>query len=66
MRREFAGVVQGVSDNRRFLVIFKDWYENNMTSNQITILIVESGPMNEEAEVTTISVIPDETIGLYK
>ena len=31
MRKDFTGVVQGVSGRRRFLVRFQNWCENNMS-----------------------------------
>ena len=34
-------VVQGVSGSRRFLVRFQNGCENNLSSNQLTVVIVE-------------------------
>ena len=44
MRTELAGVVQGISGKNRFLVRFQDGCENNLSSNQLTIIIVEKSP----------------------
>ena len=44
MRKELTGVVQGVSDEKRSLVRFHDLCENNLSSNQLNILIVEKIP----------------------
>ena len=41
MRKELNGVVQGVSGRRKFFVIFQNRCENNLSSNQLTAVIVE-------------------------
>ena len=61
MSEKLTGVVQGVSGKKRFLVRFQDGCENDMTSNQLTILIVENSPVEKELEVPTITEIPDDT-----
>ena len=66
LSKEFTGVVQRVSGERRFLVIFKYRCEKGMASNQLTVVKLEKTPMNEEAEVPMISVIPDESVNLEK
>ena len=38
----------------------------SMTSNNFTIMTVDSSPMVEESQVTTISAIPDDTVDLEK
>ena len=38
MRKDFTGVVQGVSGRRRFLVRFHNGCENNLPSNKLTIV----------------------------
>ena len=43
---------------------FQDICEKDLTSNQLTIVTLEKIPMNEEPEVPTISVVPDETVNL--
>ena len=55
MRKELTGVVQGVSGRRRFLLRFKDRYENNQSSNQLTVVIVEKIPEEKEPEFSGIS-----------
>ena len=47
LRKEFTGVVQGVSGKKRFLAIFKGRCENDITWNQFTIMKVEKTPMEE-------------------
>ena len=47
LRKEFTGVVQGVSGKKRFLAIFKGRCENDITWNQLTIMKVEKTPMEE-------------------
>ena len=44
MRKELAGLVQGVLRKKRFLVRFQYGCENNLSSNQLTIVIVEKIP----------------------
>ena len=53
-----------VSGNRRFLVDFKDRFEKDMNSNQITIMKVDGSTVEEEAEVPTIYTEPEETFDL--
>ena len=62
MRKELTGVVQCVSGRRRFLVIFKNWCKNNISSNQLTVVIVENIPVKEEPEVSTITEIPKDQV----
>ena len=40
-REEFTGVVQGVLGRRRLLTRFKNRCEKNLSSNQLTVVIVE-------------------------
>ena len=42
MRKELTGVVQGVSGRRKVLVRFQNGCENNLSLNQITVVIVEN------------------------
>ena len=44
MRKELTGVVKGVSGRRRFLVMFKNGCKNNLSLNQLTVVIVEKIP----------------------
>ena len=62
MRKYFTGVFQGVSGNKRFLVRFQYGCKNHIKSNQLTIVIVEKIPVEEEPKVTTIPDIPDDTV----
>ena len=64
IRKELNGVVKGISGKMRFLVRFQYGCEKDLTSNQITIMVVEKIPVTEETELHMISVIPDETIYL--
>ena len=54
MRKYFTGVVQGV------LGRFHNGCEKNLSSNQLTVVIVEKIPMEEEPEVSTIPEIPED------
>ena len=40
MRKELTGLVQGVSGRRRFLVRFQNGCKNNISSYQLTVVIV--------------------------
>ena len=66
MRKDLTGVVQGISGRRRFLVRFHNWCKNNMSSNQLTVVILEKIPVEEEPEVSTIPEIPEEQVELQK
>ena len=52
-------VFQVLSGKKSFLVRFQDGYEKDLTSNQLTVVIVEKSPLEEEPEVPTINEIPD-------
>ena len=60
MIKYLTGVVQGVSDRRRFLVRFQNGCEKNLSSNQLTAVIVEKILVEEEPEVSTIPEIPED------
>ena len=64
LRKEFTDVVQPFSGKMSLLVGFQDGYDNGMTLNQLIVVTVENTPTNEEAKVTTIYVIPGESIDL--
>ena len=53
-RKELTDVVQGISGRRRLLVRFKNGCKNNLSSNQLTVVIVEKIPVEEEPEVSMI------------
>ena len=59
-RKEMTGVVQGVSGRKMLLVNFTDVFENYLRPNQLTIMIVEKIPVEEEPEVPTIPEIPED------
>ena len=62
MRKELTGVVQGVSGRRRFFVRFHNGCENNMSSNQLTVVIVEKTPKEKELKVSEIAKILEEQV----
>ena len=62
MRKELNGVVQGVLGRRRFLVRFHHGCKNNMSSNKLTVVILEKIPVEEEPEVSTIPEIPEDQV----
>ena len=66
MRKELTGVVQGFSGKKRFLVRFQDGCKNNMSSNQLTIVIVENIPEEKEPYGCIITDIPEEQVKLEK
>ena len=41
MRKELTGVVLGVSGRRRLLVRFHNGFENNLSLNQLIVVIIE-------------------------
>ena len=66
MRNELTGVVQGISGKKRFLVRFQDGCKNYLTSNQITIMIVEKSPVEKEPGMPTNPDIHEEKVTSYK
>ena len=58
MRKELNCVVKGVSGGRRFLARFQNWCKKNLSSNQLTVVIVVNIPVEEEPKVSTIPEIP--------
>ena len=62
MMRDLTGVVQGVLGKKRFLVRFQDGFENNLSSNQLNIVIVEKIPEDKEPEVSEVAEIPEEKV----
>ena len=57
-------MVQGVSSNKRFLVRFQNGCEKYLALNQLTTMVVEKSPVEEEPEVPTIPEIAEEKITL--
>ena len=66
MGKELTGGVQGVSQRRGFLVRFQNGCKNNMSSKQLTVVIVENILVEEEPEVSTIPEIPEDQVELEK
>ena len=66
MRKEFTGVVQGVSGRRRFLVRFQNGCKKNLSSNQLTVVIADKILVEEEPEVSTIPEIPEDNVEKQK
>ena len=65
-RKDFTGVVKGVLDKNRLLLMFQYGCENNMPSNRFTIVIVYKIPEEKEPEVSAIPEIPKEQVELDK
>ena len=61
-----GGMVKGISGKNRFFVGFQRGCENNMFSNQLTILIVEKILEEKEPEVFAIPEIPEDQVELDK
>ena len=55
-------MVQGVSWRRRFLVRFQNGCEKNVSSDQLTVVIVEKILVGEEPEISTISEIHENQV----
>ena len=66
MRKEFTGVVQGVSGRRRFLVRFQNGCEKNLSSNQLTVVTAHEILVEEAPEVSTIPEIPEDNAESHK
>ena len=58
MKKELTGVVQGISGRRKFLARFQNGCKNKLSSNQLTVVILEKIPVEEEPEVSKIPEIP--------
>ena len=63
-RKDLNGMVKVVSGRRRFLVRFQNGCKNILSTNQLTVVIVEKIPEEKEPEVSKISEIPEEQIKL--
>ena len=59
-------MVQGISGKKKFLVSFQDGCKKYLTSNQLTIVVVEKILAEEEPKVTTITDLPEEKVTLEK
>ena len=59
-------MVQGIYGKKNFLVMYQYGCENNMSSNQLTIVIVEKIPEEKEPEVFATPDIPEEQVKLEK
>ena len=55
-------MVQGVSGRRRLLVRFQNGCKNNLSSNQLTVVIMDNIPVEDEPEVSTIPEIPEDQV----
>ena len=62
MSKDLTGVVQGFSGRRRFLVSFQNGCGNNLSSDQLTVVIVDKLPVEEEPLVSTIPEIPEDQV----
>ena len=66
MGNQLTGVLQGLSGEKRFLVRFQDGCKENMSPNQLTIVIVEKILVEKEPEVPTIPDITEKQVTLEK
>ena len=55
-------MVQGVSGRRRFLVRFQNGCKKNLSLNQLTVVIMDKIPVEDEPEVSTIPEIPEDQV----
>ena len=62
MRKELTGVVQAISGKRKFLVRFHDGCENNLSSNQLTVVEAHEILVEEAPLVSTIPEIPEDIV----
>ena len=61
-----TGLVQGFLGRSIFLMRFQNGCENNLSLNQLTVVIVEKIPEEREPEVSEIAEIPEEQVELDK
>ena len=66
IRKELAGVVQGVSGRRRLLVRFQNGCEKNLYSNQLTVVTAHEILVEDAPEVSTIPEIPEDNVEIHK
>ena len=59
-------MVQGVLGRRILLVWFHNGCKKNLSSNQLTVVIVENIPEEKEPEVSKMAEIPEEQVELEK
>ena len=59
-------VVQGVSRRRRFFMRFQNGCKKNISSNKLTVVIVEKILEEKEPEFSEIAEIPEEQVELEK
>ena len=60
--KELNGMVLGVSGRRRFLVRFQNECKKNLSLNQLTAVLIEKIPVEEEPEISTISEIHENQV----
>ena len=61
-----TGVVQAILGKRRFLVRFHDGCENNLSSNQLTVVAAHEILVEEAPLVSTIPEIPEYIVESHK
>ena len=61
-RKEFTAVVQGVSCEKRLLMIFQYGFEKDLTLNQLDVMTVEKRLVEEEPKVSRITEKPYDTV----
>ena len=66
MRKELTGVVQGVSERRRFMERFQNGCENNLSSNQLTVVTAHEILVEEAPKVSIIPEIPEDNVKSHK
>ena len=66
LRKEMTGVMQAVFGKRKYLVRFQNRLEKDISSNQLTIVVVRS-EVEEEIEVREVEMIHEvrEELGCY-
>ena len=62
MRKELTDVVKGVPGSRGLLVRFQNGCKNNLSLNQLTFVVVDKIPVEEEPLVSTIPEIPEDEV----
>ena len=66
MRKNLTVVVQGILRRRRFFLRFQNRWKNNLSLNQLTVVIVEKIPEDKKPDVSEIAEILEDQVELEK
>ena len=66
LSKYLTAVVHGLYVKRGLLVMFQNWFQKDMTSNELTAVTVDITPLTKEFDFPNISVLPDDKANLCK